>query len=251
MPKPMAPEGTVVLMQDGSYRVKRGGQWIDAGNLYVGPGPKLDPQERKQLGEVRMQAEKATGVMQDVDRFMSLNKEQPSGGLLGLPIVRDVQGLFDPEVSEMNAINNRLTPAQREPGSGAMSNADVAMYRSSVIGYDKPGSTNSKIGARTRAGALRQKEYAAFLDYYARVNGTINGAQEQWDEYKEAEPVYEPGTGRIRRAKPWREYFSIGSAPKPRGVGASPGQAKPPPAETRPASTTVKVGRNVYEVREK
>lgn len=242
----VAPEGTVVDMPDGSVKVKRGGRWIDAGRLYNGAAPKLTPQENKQLGEARMYAEKATGVMQDVDRFLSLNSQQASGGALGLPIVRNVQGLFDPEVAEMNAINNRLTPAQREPGSGAMSNADVDMYRSSVIGYDKPGPANQKIGARTRAAAIRQRDYAAFMDYYARVNGTLNGAQEMWDGYKEAEPVYDPRTGGIRRARPWRDFFGLGA----QGQKPAP-QVQPSQQSRTPPSTRVKVGRNSYEVREK
>lgn len=204
-----APEGTVVEMADGSRQIKRGGQWVSAGSLYVGSAPKLDPTDRKQLDTARASAQKAGGTIQDLDRFQALNERQPSGELLGLPIVRDVVGMFDPEVGEMNAISNRLTPAQRDAGSGAMSDRDVEMYRSSVVGMGKPGPTNQRVGAIARAGAIRQKEYAAFLDYFGRINGTLNGAQEMWDQYKTAEPAYDPDRGTVRRAKPWREFFGV------------------------------------------
>lgn len=237
-----APEGTLINMPDGSQRVKRGGQWLPVGKMYVGPAPKLTSDENKQLKQARMTAEAAGGAMRDVDRFMTLNARQPSGQFLGLPIVRDVAGMFNDDIGEMNAITNRLTPAQREAGSGAMSDRDVDMYRRSVVGMGQTGPANESIAALTKAGALRQREYAAFLDYFARVNGTTNGAQELWDDYKMAEPIYDPDSGSLRQARPWRDYFGVGGA-----KGAAPKRAVQPSA----AGTAVRVGGATYQVREK
>ncbi len=236
-----APEGTVIQMPDGSQRVKRGGQWLPAGNMYVGAGPKLTPQENKQLGEVRMTANKASGAIQDMDRFMTLNQRQPSGQLLGLPVVRDIAGVFNDDIGEMNAINNRLTPSQRESGSGAMSDRDVDMYRRSVVGVGQTGPANQRIAALAKAGAVRQRDYAAFMDYFSRVNGTLNGAQELWDAYRDAEPVYDPDTATMRQAKSWRAYFGVGGDPAPKKSAPSAGGA----------GASVRIGGSTYQVREK
>lgn len=237
-----APEGTVIRLQDGSTRVKRGGQWIAAGTLFQGAGPKLTPQEGKMLTDARTRAEGASSTISNLDRFMTLNRQEATGGLGGLPVVRNVRGMFDPQVAEMNAIVEQITPAQREPGSGVMSDADIRMYRASVVGLDKPGPANSRIAARGTAGAMRERDYAAFMDYYAKVNGTLNGAQEQWDAYKQAEPVYDPQSGQVRRARPWRQYFGIEQAQP--SSGGSSGQA---PAQ-RARATTVRVGGKTYQV---
>lgn len=219
-----APEGTVIRMPDGSTRVKRGTEWLPTGRLYVGPGPKLSPQEQKALGTARTEAEKAAGGIADIERFSALNQKQGTGGFLGFPGARNVFGMFDTELSEMNAITDRLTPMQREPGSGAMSDRDVEMYRSSTVNAGRYGNANRNVGQRAKAGMMRQRDYAAFMDYYARVNGSLNGAQEAWDAYKVAEPIYDPATGTVRQGKSWRAHFGIpeasSAAPKPRPAPA-------------------------------
>lgn len=227
-----APEGTVIRMPDGSIKVKRGAEWLATGRLYVGPGPKLQPQEQKALATIRTEAEKAAGGIADLDRFSTLNRKQGTGGYLGLPGIRNVVGWVDPELSEMNAITDRLTPMQREPGSGAMSDRDVEMYKSSTVNAGRYGNANRNVGQRAKAGMMRQRDYAAFMDYFARVNGTLNGAQEAWDEYKIAEPIYDPDAGTIRQGRSWRNYFSIPEAPR----GAPAPQARKPAAQApRPA----------------
>jgi hypothetical protein len=217
--------------------------------LYVGAAPKLEPQERKQLQEARAGAESAGAVMLDLDRFSALNKVQGSGGFKGLPVIRDVIGAFDPEVGEMNSITNRLAPKERQAGSGAMSDKDLETYKSSVPGQGYYGDANKRIGARRRAGAIREKEYAGFLDYFARVNGSLNGAQEMWDEYKTAEPVYDPQKGQVRRSRGWRDYFGVTPQQRLR-PGQSQGQggaSTAKPAAPRGA-TTVKIGGQSYGV---
>ena len=240
-----APEGTVIKLQDGSTRVKRGGQWIPAGNLFQGGAPKLEPQERTELRDARDRAKTAKSTITQLDRFMTVNRQEPTGGLGGLPVVRNIRGMFDPDVAQMNAIVEKITPAQREAGSGVMSDADIKMYRASVVGVDKPGPANTKIAALARAGASREREFAAYLDYYAKVNGTLNGAQEQWDAYADEEPVYDPISGTTRQARSWRQYFGI-ETPAPSAGGRQGGAA--PPSR---GGTAVKVGNQTYTVREK
>lgn len=232
-----APDGTVIKMQDGSTRVKRGGQWISAGNLFQGAAPKMTTQENQQLATVREGAAGAEGAIEQIDRFMTLNQKTPTGQIAGMQPYRSLRAAFDPNVAQMNAIVEKLTPAQREPGSGPMSDPDIAMYRASVIGVDKPGPANTKIAALARAGEQRRRDYAAYMDYYARLNGTLNGAQEQWDSYSAQEPVYDHKTGTARTARSWRRHFGIDGQPKPprATAGTGPPQGTQAPAQ-RPAT---------------
>lgn len=233
-----APDGTVIRMPDNSMRVKRGAEWLPTGKLYSGPGPKLATGEQKQLTDARTRANAAEGVLNDQSRFSVLNKRTGTGGSYSLPLVGNmfagVAGAFNPDVREMNAITERLTPAQREAGSGPMSDADVNMYRKSVIGPGNDGNTNRAVGARMRAGATRERDYAAFMDYYAKVNGTLNGGQEAWDSYKTSNPIYDPETATVRQTQPWRSYFGL-----PETSGLTP--APKAPAKASP-KTSPRVG---------
>lgn len=230
-----APDGTVIRMPDNSMRVKRGAEWLPTGKLYSGPGPKLATGEQKQLTDARTRANAVEGVLNDQARFSALNKRTGTGGAYSLPLVGNmfagVAGAFNPDVREMNAITERLTPSQREVGSGPMSDADVNMYRKSVIGPGNDGSTNRAVGARMRAGATRERDYAAFMDYFAKVNGTLNGGQEAWDSYKTSNPIYDPETATVRQTQPWRAYFGLpeasGATPAPRAPAKAPPKATP------------------------
>jgi hypothetical protein len=239
-----APDGTVIKMPDGSMRVKRGAEWLPTGKLYSGPGPKLETAEAKQLSEARLRAEAAEGTINDQARFSALNRKTGTGGQYAIPLgvgnlFAGAAGVFNPELREMNSITERLTPTQRAVGSGPMSDADVNMYRKSVIGPGNEGNTNRAIGARMKAGATRERDYAAFLDYYAKVNGTLNGAQEAWDGYKTSNPIYDPETATVRKTQPWRAYFGLpetsGTAPAPRAP-TNPARKAPPQNDLRKMS---------------
>lgn len=235
---PLTPQAAASeLVRRGTLTPEQADAKAPGWRLSVGAAPKLEATDRKTLETARAGAERAGEVMLDLSRFQSLNRKQGSGGFLGLPVVRDLHGMVNPVVGEMNSITNRLTPGEREAGSGAMSDKDVEMYRAAVPGQGYAGPTNKNIANRRRAGAIRQKEYKAFLDYFARTNGTLNGAQELWDEYKDADPVYDPEKGEVRQSRGWRAHFGIGGA----SAAASP----------EPAGETVNVGGKSYTVRVK
>jgi hypothetical protein len=242
-----APEGTVIEMPDGSQRVKRGGQWLpQSGFNTAAPGsgfftsdaaaPKLSADVQKALGKQRDAARTAADAAADARRFVDLNEDVATGGWDTWGPIGVVTSMMDPKKSEMRSIAERLVPANREPGSGDMSNKDVDMYRAAELSIEKPGPTNQAMAGVMAAGARRQSDYASFLDFYIQRRGSLLGSEEAWASYAEANPLFEKGkTGTIvRKTTPWRQWFGAEAAAQPRPQ--TPAPARPATAPARPVT---------------
>jgi hypothetical protein len=234
----------------------------------VGAEGNLAADERKELATFRGAAREAGGMIRDVDRFVDLNREAATGWPYSIPVVGDALVGLSPQVQEMRSLSERMTPAQREVGSGAMSDRDVEMYRRSVVNINQMGRTNENVAVILRTGAERQREYSAFMEEWARANGSLVGAQERWSEYTAENPLFqEDGNGNIvlRRGVPnWRQYFArqkaspapgyqTGANARPRALPAAqrgsqapaarspaPGQPQRQQAAQRPANGAVR-----------
>lgn len=199
--------------------------------LFVGQGAvgSLSSKERDSLVGARDNAQAAGDRLSELSRFEAINQRAFTGGIQD-PISA-IPGLraFTPNNVEMRAITNKIAPTLRQANSGAMSDKDLETFKTSIPNVGATGPTNQAIGARLRAGSMRERDYAAFMDEFARVNGTTFGAQEKWDEYKTIHPLYDPKSGAVRSGVPsWRQYF--GMTKPPRG---GPGQGQNPTQKPR------------------
>ncbi len=172
---PQYAEGQAAKNPDtGQRMVFQRGAWVPM------KAPKLSPQEAAQLKQAREDAQSAGGAARDGGRFLDLNKRTGTGEIWALPGLGEVRGALDPRYSEMQSLTNRMAPAQRQAGSGAMSDKDVALFKRSVPNTDFPGPVNANIVKRLQDEAKRKGDYASFLDNYALSNGTLLGAEEEW-----------------------------------------------------------------------
>ncbi len=194
--------------------------------LFVGQGAvgSLSSKERDSLVGARDNAQAAGDRLSELGRFEAINRRARTGGIedtiSAIPILR----AFTPNNVEMRAITNKIAPTLRQANSGAMSDKDLDTFKTSIPNVGATGPTNQAIGARLRAGSMRERDYAAFMDEFARANGTTFGAQEKWDEYKTMHPLYDPKTGSVRSGVPsWRQYFGM---TKPSRSGARPNQGQ-------------------------
>ena len=176
---------TATNPKTGQTIVFRGGQWVSAspqgGMGGTGMTRKLSPQDQAYLADQRNSAQAAADAQRAAARFLELNRKQGTGQIFGVPGVSEMYGAFNPSMSEMEALTNRMAPALRAPGSGAMSDKDLATFKRSIPNPNFPGPTNQKLAEGISRGARRQQDYVAFLERYAQQNGTIVGAQEAWD----------------------------------------------------------------------
>lgn len=184
----------------------------------------LSGPEQKMRVEAMKGAIDAQGFRADANRFVALNEDVATGGIDDWGWMGTLTSAFDTKKSEMRAIGNKMAPAMRQAGSGAMSDRDVEMYRSSTVGIDKPGPANQALAKVIDAGARRQSDYSAFLDEWIKNKKTTLGAQEAWASYAEANPLFEKGDKgtEILPTTNWRDWFGLSSPVRGGKGGAAP-----------------------------
>lgn len=146
--------------------------------------PRLTAQEATELKTARAAAQARAAAATDAERFLELNRKAGTGQVWSLPFASEIRGAFDSNFAGMQSLTNRMAPALREAGSGAMSDKDVALFKKSVPNPDFTGPTNTGIARRMQDDAKRAAEYAAFLDDFAATRGTLIGAQAAWQARK-------------------------------------------------------------------
>lgn len=228
--------------QNSGFTVGQNQQRYDTSGNLIAAGPQEASQAQVKLAgpeaaRVSKAAEIATAArsrINDARRFVELNRNNSTG--LGAAILGPAAGL-NPEYAEMRAISARLIPGEREPGSGPMSDKDAVMYKQAVVDIDKPGPTNQALANVVVAASERDIDYASFLEEYAQRNGNLLGANEDWQSYVNANPLFVDGRGGNTQVNPrlnkdWRGF--MGWEERTRGSSARGGSAgngvrTPPP----------------------
>jgi len=161
-----------------------GGFWVAVPGTGPAKPARLSAQEQSELQTARAAAQSRAAAAKDAERFLELNRRAGTGQVWGLPLASEIRGAFDSDFAGMQSLTNRMAPAQREAGSGAMSDKDVALFKKSVPNPDFTGPTNTGIARRMQEDANRAADYAAFLDEFAATRGTLVGAQAAWQARK-------------------------------------------------------------------
>lgn len=188
------------------------------------PMERLAPQERGMITQASTQASQARGRIRDAERFQTLNRERGTGPLVGFvgPILAN-----DPLYAEMRQLESKLTPREREPGSGPMSDRDIVLYNRAIPRLGNPGPTNDAVVTAAVAMSQRDIEYAAFLEEWAMRNGTLLGSTESWQQYVDQNPLLEEqrggGISLRQEVTPWRTYFGYGDQQQRQSGPASQG----------------------------
>lgn len=113
---------------------------------------------------------------------------------------------------ELESVKPDLIVASRPPGIGAMSDAEMqAFLGSGALSTNTP-SENKAIIDKMRQVARADKEKAGFLNWYIEENGTMSGANELWDQYKQVSPIItRDGKGEFvwnKDRRPWQDVMS-------------------------------------------
>lgn len=248
MAQNVAPEGTQIRMANGEMRVKRGGAWVPVqsvnpnapGSGYFsngGAGPKLAKDDAMAIAKFRESATDASRMAMDAGRFLEFNYEAPTGGIENWGPIGLVNKFFDPRKQEMESIAKRLVPQQRVPGSGPFTDADAKLEAEAGLSLNKYGNANRSTAFVMQAGAKRREDHAAFMEYWARQNGSLLGATEAWSAYSNANRMFDVGkTGTVvKKTTPWREWFGVGSVGAARPAATVAPAALPPPRKPPPA----------------
>ena len=173
------------------------------------------------------------------DEFMALNEKTETGGGYRAPLVggliSDVAAMADPNVARMEAINAELTPGMRIPGSGATSDFDAAMFQRSTLGIKNPKEANRAVAEGLKAREMLTRERNSFNEAYYSNVGHMNGAETAWQNYLNANPIFDPSSPDAPRInshrQSWQQFFNAGGGeaspqggvPLPPGLDASEG----------------------------
>jgi len=172
------------------------------GSLITGMGPRggapsrvsgLSVQEQKALAEMRRTGAALRTDLADTERFARLADQQQTGGMMSLPLVggliADTVAAYDPQIDEMREITARLTPAQRPAGSGATSDFEQRLYGQSVPSVRRTPQANEAVINRGRSRAGEAQLRAEFMDSWASQRGTLQGAEQAWNNIYQPPPV--------------------------------------------------------------
>ena len=211
------PDGLTYLVRDGKpVPVGAGAASPDM------PPPALAPEAQKAIGDARSSATAASSAVPQLERFMSLNKQEPTGmayssvnlpswlGGANLNPGATIKKLIDPaggsRIEQMQEITANLIPS-RHITPGPMTDADARMYERSLPSVGKFGTSNQPNVEMMKAAQKNAGDYLSFLEDYAKRNGgATTGAAEKWMEYSNANPIWR-GDQLNNARLPWRDYL--------------------------------------------
>lgn len=155
--------------------------------------------------------QQAIRIKQDLDRFGFINKRTNTSSLQGVPGIHFATG-FGQDAKEMDKISSRLGPLMRQPGMGRMTNMDLQTFMASTVGRDKPKEVNDNIRTAMGIAVQNQLDSNEFMHNYFAVHKTLQGARDAWDQYLNANPVFDPteaeGSYHINKGRTdYKTYF--------------------------------------------
>lgn len=191
----------------GPMRVRRSdGQrefWVEGRGYVPENSPyRLSPKEQQTLAQAQTAGQASGQMLPLLDRFQQVNRHTPTGAVPQIigqswPFGAIHPMLGDPNVDEMLAVTNKLTPLARSGLPGSASNLDVQMFRGALPSIQNVGPSNDRIIGDLRTQARQAQAYAEFLDWYWPQHGaSLNGAAQAWNSYITHDP-------QMRRS--WRE----------------------------------------------
>jgi len=171
------------------------------------------------VDEERKAAEVDKQMINDIDRFMYLNKENYTGGGMAIPGASTIRSAFDEGFSEMQSLQDKMTPAMRQGMPGAASDRDVAMFKSATVGSSKPQESNTNVGLGLKAAKQNKIDRTDFRQWYLDQFGHLKGSETAWSEYLNKNDIFDhkaaKGSYGLNDSRlTWEQYF-IKNMPQP------------------------------------
>lgn len=173
---------------------------------------KMYEEGRKRLAALQQQLSERGSTMDDLREFGRLNRESPTGSLWQ-QLTPDVPALRSDKSMEMAAIQARLAPAQREPGSGASSDRDVALFLRGLPSLQNPGPVNRGIREDFERKYNEAVEKAQAMERHLQQYGNLLEFDSMWANRNQKKPAaanasqpaptmrFNPKTGKLEQVK--------------------------------------------------
>jgi hypothetical protein len=172
-------------------------------------------------------------IARTASQFVDESKDWNSqgGGWLN-----DVGQALSMKTSDLKQLTDTIAPLIREPGSGGNSDADVAMFKSSVVSVNNTKEANVKFAKGAQALAARNKEYVTYLSDAIEPNDpkSRQNANRIWLAYANENPMFDAKTGEVQTPPRFKDWLDVkmGNAPPVNSFFGKRVQAALPQAQT-------------------
>jgi hypothetical protein len=170
---------------------------------------KMYQEGRKRLADLQSSIAQGGATMDDLNEFGRINRENSTGSIWQ-QLMPDKSLFRSGPSMEMAAIQARLAPAQRQEGSGASSDRDVAMFLRGLPSLENEGPTNKNIREDYERKYKTALEKANAMQSHLDKFGNLMDFDSQWaqrGQKKEAQPSagatmrYNVQTGKLEAVK--------------------------------------------------
>jgi hypothetical protein len=121
------------------------------------------------------------------------------------------------DTTGLKQLTDTIAPLIREPGSGGNSDADVNMFKSSVVSINNPKEANVRFAKGAQALAARNKEFVSYLSDTIDPNDpkSRQNANKIWLAYTAENPLFDTNTGEVRTPPRFKDWLDAktGNAP--------------------------------------
>jgi hypothetical protein len=148
------------------------------------------PQGSKMYQTATQEIQKFDGIVGQVDAFMELNAKQSTGGMLmNMPTGAGewFAKNLNTNLQQMNQITEAVAPLLRQAGSGAMSDKDLAGFKTSVPNIHVDAKANRGAAQRMKLGVQRMTDFE-MEKLAAQAEGRGVDFLREWNIFKSRVP---------------------------------------------------------------
>lgn len=198
--------------------LRRRGLAIDAAraNREFTRAPELSRADVGVINQVTEASDQANAFNSEITRFLSLNRDQPTGPYTGY-LPGSWFGESRARRDEMEGITSRLISSVRAMSGegGIMTDADALRFERGLPSVNRFGQTNMNIAGASQQVARNAQDRVAFYENWARNpqnGGSLLGARSAWNEYLQRNPIFDEDGG-LRPDRPGFEEWLAAGAP--------------------------------------
>lgn len=144
---------------------------------------KMNQEGRKRLADLQSDIADGGSIMNDLNEFGRLNRENSTGSWWQ-QLTPDKQMFRSDGSMQMSAIQSRLAPSQRPPGSGASSDRDVSLFLKSLPNTGNYGNTNQGIREDFERKYNLAIEKSNAMKAHLDATGNLTDFDGQWAQRK-------------------------------------------------------------------
>ena len=152
---------------------------------------------------------KAQSTFDDYAAADRLLDKIETGGIYSIPLVANSKAVFNPDVAQFIAAQNKLIPTMRPTGSGSTSDKDMAIFAKATFGIDKPKEANRNIIRGRMAAAENERDYNQLKAQWISAGGHPIAFDQEWNQYLEMNPIFSSDNGALNKSRvSGRKWFN-------------------------------------------